>query len=819
MKLPTRIHPPPILQQHTGFLIPRFTISYQSHDSSIPRFPSAENRKLSPISPTNFSYQNFLTPLPITEHKPPVPLMKMILNNKMIRQRNFLLQFCAVAGCGIAMIATLRAQDALETLQPLTVVGSREAAFELPGSAAFEAAEEFRERGYTNIAQIAARVPGVYIRDEDGYGNFPNISLRGVEGSRSTKITMMEDGILTAPAPYSAPAAYYAPKAARMSGIEFLKGSSQIKYGPQTTGGVVNYLSTLFPDGQEPQFFSRLTYGSNNTLFLHSWYGDSQQTQNGRVGYLLELHGESSDGYRKIDGSSRDTGFNLVEPMLKLFWEPDTALKQRLEFKIGYTSFDANESYTGLTDADAKANPDRRYAASFNDQFESEHWRTYLKWIAEPSDSLRIESAVYYNSFDRTWDKLNAVAIPGSTITNVGESMVTADGLALLQGTGPGSLLYNKALREHEAFGWQNQANIRFETGALQHDLALGLRVHYDQQQGTNITTTYASNLTGSFNETARTAPTPITQQQALATAIYVEDAITIDKLTLRPGIRYEYLDLESSPFGAPSVSLDEQLIMAGLGANYAITDIHSVFGGIYRGMSPANPSGYAAGTASEESLGFELGFRHQQDSLRAEIVGFFTDFDNLIAPELPGGAGNLPSLNGGAAEVWGIESLIEYDHAQANNWGFGLPVYASLTYTNAEFANMNAQLANNAGTFAGGRNGNEIPYIPEWKLASGISWVTEKWRVNLDASYVSSMWGTGYNGDARTTSNPTIIDGEIDSLLIFDLTGHYQLTDKVRLVGGIQNLFDERGAISRAPLGVRTNAPQTIFAGFEATF
>ena len=131
------------------------------------------------------------------------------------------------------------------------------------------------------------------------------------------------------------------------------------------------------------------------------------------------------------------------------------------------------------------------------------------------------------------------------------------------------------------------------------------------------------------------------------------------------------------------------------------------------------------------------------------------------------------------------MESLVEYDPGQQAGWGFGLPVYASLTYTHAEFANMGRALAPNAGTFAGGRNGNEIPYIPEWKFAAGISYVAEKWRVNLDASYVSTSWGTGYNGNPRPAgSNPSAIDGKIDSLLIFDLTGHYQLTDNVRPSG-----------------------------------
>ena len=715
----------------------------------------------------------------------------------------------------------LPAQDALQTLQPLTVVGSRDAVYELPGSAAYIPAEEFRERGYTNIAQIAAKVPGVQIRNEDGFGNFPNISLRGVDGNRSTKVTMMEDGILTAPAPYSAPNAYYAPKVGRMAGIEFLKGSSQVKYGPQTTGGVVNFLSTPVPEGGETRFFNRTTYGSYNTFFEHMWHGDVLQTEAGRIGYLLELHAESSDGYRDIDGSAKDTGFNFIEPMLKMFWEPNSALKQRFEFKLGYTSFDANETYTGLTDADFDNDPDRRYAATENDEFDSEQWRTYLKWIAEPSDALRIESAVYYNSFERNWDKLSAVDLSatGSTITKVDEAMMTAAGIALLKGLGPGAITATDAFRDHEAYGWQNQVNYRFATGAVDHDLAVGLRLHYDQQDGDDVKTTYNSTTTGDFSFSNRTAPAAITRQEAFATAMFVEDAISIGRLTLRPGVRYEWLELESTPAGGPTDSVNENLLMGGLGANYDLNDCNSLFGGVYRGASPANPSGYVGGTDSEESLGLELGLRHRQEALRAELVGFFTDFDQMIAPELPGAAGSTPSLNGGSAEVWGFESLVEYDHGRAANWNFGLPLYASLTYSNAEFANMSGVLAP-SGTFAGGRNGNDIPYVPEWKFAAGIGLTGEKWAVNLDASYVSTSWGTGYNDDLRPVgTNPSAMDGKIDALLVFDLSAHYQMNDHVKLVGGIQNLFDERAIISRAPLGARGNAPRMIFAGLEAEF
>lgn len=745
---------------------------------------------------------------------------------KAIKRKDIKKTTCGlIGGISLAALTHLAAQDALRTLEPLTVVGSADEVFELTGSGSFVSAEDFRSKGYTNLKQIAAKVPSVFIRDEDGYGNFPNISLRGVDGSRSSKVTLMEDGILTAPSPYAAPAAYYSPKAGRMAGIEFLKGSSQVRYGPHTTGGVVNFISTPIPQDGTPRFFSRSTYGSDNTFFNHTYYGDVAETKTGRIGYLLEMHTQTSNGFRKIDGTTRHSGFDLYEPMLKFFWEPNTALKQHLEFKVGYTDFDANESYSGLAEADLRRNPDRRYAGSQFDQLESEHWRTYLKWIGEPSDALRFESAVYFNSFERTWDKLDALS--GTTRTNIGEAIMDPTALAVLQGLGAGNVITRAAFRDHESYGWQNQANFRFATGQAEHDLALGLRLHYDRAAGNNQATSYSSNGLGGFAAGVPAAFSSAGLSEVFSTAIYVEDKIKVGALTLQPGIRYEYLDVENTTGGGLNRSSSEHLIMGGLGANYELNECNNIFGGIYRGASPANPAGYVTGTKSEESLGFELGFRHQQDAFQAEIVGFYTDYNRLIAPEVGvGGGGLTPSANGGGADVWGIESIVEYDHGKTAGWNFGLPVYASVTYTNANFKGISGnRLGNGAGLFAGARNGNDIPYVPEWNLAFGVGLTQEKWGINLDASYSSSTWGTGYNGSPRLIdgtglpANPSAVDGRIDSLLVFDLSGHYQISENIKLVGGVQNLFEEQKIISRAPLGPRANAPRTIFAGAEFSF
>ncbi|MFM9004573.1 MAG: TonB-dependent receptor plug domain-containing protein, partial [Flavobacteriales bacterium] len=91
-------------------------------------------------------------------------------------------------------------------------------------------AAQLQKLNQNDVNKVLRSVPGVQIRDEEGFGLRPNIGLRGTPVNRSAKITVMEDGILMAPAAYSDPSAYYFPTFARMGGLEVLKGSSQIKY-------------------------------------------------------------------------------------------------------------------------------------------------------------------------------------------------------------------------------------------------------------------------------------------------------------------------------------------------------------------------------------------------------------------------------------------------------------------------------------------------------------------------------------------------------------------------------------------------------------
>src|SRR5690606_5894142 len=138
-------------------------------------------------------------------------------------------------------------------------------------------------------------VPGIYAVDEEGYGLRPNIGIRVSGTDRSSRLTLMEDGVPIAPAVYAAPSAYYFPTAARMNAVEVLKGSATVRSGPRTTGGAINFISTPVPEAGPDNAVSGLldvAFGTDQTLQTHAFAGGN----NGRVGWLLETAQQQSDG-------------------------------------------------------------------------------------------------------------------------------------------------------------------------------------------------------------------------------------------------------------------------------------------------------------------------------------------------------------------------------------------------------------------------------------------------------------------------------------------------------------------------------------------
>jgi Fe(3+) dicitrate transport protein len=207
---------------------------------------------------------------------------------------------------GVALLAIALANfnisaqnEPADVLTPFNVIGTKEDVSNLKGSGAVLDSSDLETFKYTDIHDILRQVPGVYVRPEEGYGFFPNISIRGNDPGRSGKITILEDGVPSSPSPFADAAAYYSPTAGRMAGFEILKGSSQLKYGPNTTGGVLNYLSTPIPDADKS--YLRVSYGDYSEIISHAYSGGKVDFAGGKLGYLLEVFDHRSDGWKSLN--------------------------------------------------------------------------------------------------------------------------------------------------------------------------------------------------------------------------------------------------------------------------------------------------------------------------------------------------------------------------------------------------------------------------------------------------------------------------------------------------------------------------------------
>ena len=741
---------------------------------------------------------------------------------------NLLVRVC-VAEDGLPQ--TVENQDACSTkteivaLQEITVIGSKDAERDLAGSGAYLDRRDISTHSYSDISRVLRKVPGVYLREEDGYGLFPNISLRGVDPGRSGKVTLMEDGILSAPAPYSAPSAYYSPTTGRMTGIEVLKGSSQIKYGPHTTGGVINYLSTPIPTTR--RIYEKWSLGTDNEVRNHSIYGDTIDVSFGQLGFVLENYYRELDGFKEIDlqddsQNTNDTGFRKHDSMVKFAFEPSTNLAQRVEFKVGYLDKKANETYLGLTDEDFELNPYRRYSASRFDNMKANHLRTYLRYTVAPASNLNVSIAGYYNEFHRNWFKLR-----GS-----GEDLLNPEKLEVWKGDSAGTLKYRNNNRDYLLCGLQSNASFRVATGGVEHEFDLGIRYHFDEvrrfQSNVDFEQDENGNVIGRMDKGPGSGGNRL--QETTARAVFLQDRIEFGSLKMTPGIRFEHVKYSFTDFdttGEPDKITREgestmSLLAPGLGLNFAMNNRLSAFASAHRGFSVPGPRANAKSNLVEEtSNGCEAGFRVNDNGLRAEMIGFYTDFDDLLVSDNVGGGGiEGKTENAGDIVSSGIEIGATYDPGFVHNLGFSIPSHMAFTFTNATLDGV-ANSLDDESIFAGGEDGHRVPYVPEIQLTAGTGIEFSKWAVFVTGTFVGETFTSASESSISISPDgtPNANYGMIDSYYVLDVSGKYNIGERHSAFINIHNLMNREYMVSRHPIGPRSGKPFSVMLGMEERF
>jgi len=722
------------------------------------------------------------------------------------------------ASTAIAQEQNSSEERASTVMERVMVIGSAEGASSIAGSAQFIDKETLDQNNYTDITRVLRQVPGVNIQEEDGFGNRPNIGLRGGRSERSADITLMEDGILIAPAPYSSPSAYYFPRVNRMEAVEVRKGSSTIKFGPRTTSGAVNLISSSVPEVEEIE--AQAAYGTDNTNRQQAHYGNSYKVGKGTLGFVIDASREATDGFKSIDIVGGDTGYEIEDFMGKIKYssDPSKDIFQSFELKFGATEEDSDETYLGLSQADFDANPFRRYAASQEDNMKAKHRQYHARHFID-FGNIDATTTLYHNKFSRNWYKLDDITLGGvrqslSNALNDATYLAALRGETNLSGTVANNLTVRANNRDYYSTGIQSDLATEFEWGDTEHELEFGIRYHYDKEDRFQQEDLYGINNGVTFLASAGIPGSNANRHStAKATALYIQDEIKHNKWTFVPGIRYEYIDLKREDFNSGQITENSvDAFVPGLSVSYDVSKSHNVFGGIHKGFAPPSPG--STSEDNEESINYEFGGRYKGKNLNAELVGFFNDYSNLLGEcTLSSGCSTAAvgtQFNAGEVHTLGAEFSTSYDMApRLKMTEVSLPLTFNYTYTKAEFQNSFVSAFDEWGTVTAG---DELPYIPEHQFFVSAGVVAPIWEVHLSGKYVGEMRTQAGSG--------TIPTGEgTDEHFVVDVAGEYEILDGTRLFTTVDNIFDEEYVAARRPAGARPGRPFTALAGVKLEF
>lgn len=676
--------------------------------------------------------------------------------------------------------------------------------------------EKLNLYNYTDATRALKQSAGVYSRDEDGQGLRPNIGLRGTNPDRSKKIVFLEDGILSGPAPYSAPAAYYTPSMLHTEALDIYKGFTAVPYGPNSIGGSVNYLTTSIPS--TPLVKGTASAGAFNTQNYKLTGGNSWS----RSSFLVEGSRLSSDGFKKIDGGG-DAGFEKNEILLKFrqkISSPGDNREHYLEARVGFSDETSNETYLGLSPNDLNASPFRRYASSALDKMEWQHSKVQLEHVYDVSSTSRIKTSLYRNDYERLWFRLDRFANDTSIFNVLSYPQFDPVLAGVLNGTvnssdSNGNLVFLGNQRTFYSQGVQTKMNSQGSLGVATLDTELGLRYHQDQIRRTHTGYDYAM-TEGRLVPLNFSAPEALNRNRASAFTAHLIENVNIGDWVITAlgraeSVRFNFEEhVLSNNFNLRTTSRNETAFAPGAAVLYKLSPSFSTKVSVNRGVSLAGLSD-SGSERPEESVNYEWGLKYISRDQRSqgEIVAFYNDYSNITGTCTTSTGCNSTQLdqqfNGGQALIQGIEARL----AQQFQWSaVQIPVQFNVTLLNAEFKNTF-----DSGTAEWGdgtvRTGDPLPYIPQVQYTLSVGSSYKKFTQEMSFIYQ----GETYDQSVRENRL------RIPAFGIVDWTGRYEMNKKTQIFARIDNLLGRDYLVSFKPFGARPGKPQSFMAGLSFSF
>lgn len=673
-------------------------------------------------------------------------------------------------------------------LEELVVVASRieERPSQTAGSASAITADDLLRNGATNLTDAFKYEPGVSVPFDfagtDGLvpylaGGDSGINIRGLEGNR---ISINIDGVRQ-PEDFTARSfegaggpgrIYFDP--ATFSQVELFKSAASALYGSDALGGAVagrteSALTLLGPDLQGFRFRDSVTYSSVNES-LHNRVamalGDGQAAASVVYSYR---NGQERANNSFYPANPADFESNAIVTTLNWRVAPESLLTATADFFRADSFVDVNsaEGNTGQ--------------GIFNTRLTS----------ADTRERLRFSLDLDLTSPTPFYDTLRTTAYWQ-------EATAATDNVQQGVAFGGARDFFNELGYQTTISGVQLQASKELS----RHQLTYGFEGSLSQVEASFFRNQNFPD--GSFIRQDLIGMAP---SEVIRSGIFMQDRITLgsaEQLEITPALRLDYYSVapeNTASFltqsnGQPAADYQNFALSPSLNALFHLTDQLNVYGSWAQGTR--NPSaeelnGVFAHTntfitipnpdlTEERSNSFELGLQYRSPHFTARAAGYYnlySDFleNGVLVTDNPlGTPDELTTVNRGEVDIYGLELEADWQIGEHLSTLRGLSLGGSFSWAE--------------GVARDGGSAPEQPLntIEPWRAVAylGYNAPDNRWGANLTAIYSAAK----ELSDIDFTPDIDFLPS--DSWFTVDLTAHCQVSENLRLRGGVSNLFDE---------------------------
>ncbi|WP_460912388.1 TonB-dependent receptor domain-containing protein [Spirosoma areae] len=623
-----------------------------------------------------------------------------------------------------------------------------------------------------NARQIYARVAGLNIWENEGAGLQLSIGGRGLDPNRTSNFNVRQNGYDISADALGYPESYYTPPIEAVGRIQIVRGAASLQYGTQF-GGLLNFVMKKPVADRKLELVARQTIGSFG--FYNAFTSASGTV--GKLSYYTFFQYKKGDGWRPNSHFTNYTAFADVDYHV--------SERTTLGFDITQMHYVAQQP-GGLTDG--------LFAENARQSNRERNWFT-VNWTMP---------ALHFDH------KLN-----GNNEFNVRLFGLSAHRYSL--GFRPNRVASvddnsERDLIKGEFSNWGAEARYlkRYELAKQQAVLLVGSRYYHGFNHSVQGLGSAGKDADFSYISDANAISSDYRFPNRNV-SLFAENILYIgDKLSITPGLRYEYIHTTADGFYGTTIrdlagniisssrtsefrTNGRQFVLGGLGVSYKPTPSLDIYGNIsqnYRSitfsdMRIANPSQVIdPNLQDEKGYSLDLGIRSTQTTLyNFDVSAFYLNYNNRIG-EVQFYDQNDRVLrrrgNIGRAIIMGLESYAEGDFlrlANPQNPNLSGVVFANVALIHSTY---------NASEVAG-VTGNQVEFVPKLNLKSGLRLGYKNLKASFQYTHLSDQFTDATN--AREGGVSAVI-GLIPAYTILDASLSYQFS-KFRVEGSVNNLAD----------------------------